>query len=145
MINFAIIFFIFLVFLLLVGHWPGWVGLAVFPLLALQMLFTLGLGVFLGTLNVFFRDVGQLVSVVLQFWFWLTPIVYTLGALPESVQTLMRLNPLQPLVGAYQTVFLARQWPDFIELVPLMFLTAFFLVLGARFFLGRVGEMVDEL
>jgi len=57
---------------------PGWAALALIPLLALQLLFTLGLGIFLGTLNVFFRDVGQLTGVVLQFWFWLTPIVYTL-------------------------------------------------------------------
>ena len=38
--------------------------------------FAIGLGMVLGVLNVFFRDVGQLFGVVLQFWFWLTPIVY---------------------------------------------------------------------
>lgn len=145
LINFAIIFTIYLLFLLLIGHWPGWVLLAMLPLLALQILFTVGLGVFLATLNVFFRDVGQLVGVVLQFWFWLTPIVYTLAALPESAQTIMRYNPVQPLIGAYQTIFLSRQIPDFGEVLPLLMLTLFFLVVGARFFLARVGELVDEL
>lgn len=145
LINFAIIFGLYLLFLLVIGHWPGWALLAVVPLLALQILFILGLGVFLATLNVFFRDVGQLVSVVLQFWFWLTPIVYTMAALPESVQGLMRLNPIQPLIAAYQTVFLSRQAPDFASLIPLALITLFFLVLGARFFLARVGELVDEL
>jgi lipopolysaccharide transport system permease protein len=145
LINFAIVFALFLVFLIIIGHWPGWALLAVVPLLALQLLFSVGLGVFLGTLNVFFRDVGQFTAVVLQFWFWLTPIVYTLYALPEPVRTWLQFNPIQPLIAAYQVVFLNKSLPDFTSLLPLVLLTLVFLVLGARFFLTRVGEMVDEL
>lgn len=145
LINYAIILGLFLIFLASVGHWPGWTLLALLPLLLLQILFTLGLGVFLGTLNVFFRDVGQFVGVVLQFWFWLTPIVYTVQILPEDIQALMQLNPLQPLFASYQGVFLEMKAPDPGELLPLTVLTLFFLLLGGRFFLARVGEMVDEL
>ena len=46
---------------------------------------------------------------------------------------------------AYQTIFLNQRLPDFASLVPLTVLTVFFLLLGARFFLSRVGELVDEL
>ena len=46
---------------------------------------------------------------------------------------------------AYQTVFLERQWPAWGDLLPLLVLTLIFLVLGASFFLRRVGELVDEL
>lgn len=145
LINFGIVFGLYLVFLAIIGHWPGWMVLALIPLLALQLLFTLGLGVFLGTLNVFFRDVGQLTGVVLQFWFWLTPIVYTLPALPEGVSSAMQYNPMQPLMAAYQTIFLVREMPDFTSLAPLAVLTVLFLLLGAHFFLARVGELVDEL
>lgn len=60
-----------------------------------------------------FRDVGQITGVVLQFWFWLTPIVYTLQALPEGVQKFIKLNPLLPLIKGWQTVFLDHAWPDF--------------------------------
>lgn len=145
LINFGIILALYLVFLAIIGHWPGWALLALVPLIGLQLLFTLGLGILLGTLNVFFRDVGQLTGVVLQFWFWLTPIVYTLPALPESVRDVMRFNPMQPMIAAYQTIFLDRAMPDFISLLPFVALTAFFLLLGGRFFLARVGELVDEL
>jgi lipopolysaccharide transport system permease protein len=134
-----------LLFLAVIGHWPGWALLAVLPLLALQVLFTLGLGIFLGTLNVFFRDVGQLTGIVLQFWFWLTPIVYTFGSLPEVARRVLQYNPMQPLMGAYQTIFLDQKIPDFGGLLPLALLAVFFLLLGARFFLSRVGELVDEL
>ena len=145
LINFGIVLGLYLVFLALIGHWPGWALLALVPLLALQLLFTLGLGIFLGTLNVFFRDVGQLTGVVLQFWFWLTPIVYTLPALPERVRDILRFNPLQPLMSAYQTLFLDKSLPDFTSLLPLAALTAVLVLLGARFFMARVGELVDEL
>ena len=58
---------------------------------------------------------------------------------------MLQYNPLQPLIVAYQTIFLSQRMPDFSSLMPLSLLTAFFLLLGARFFLSRVGELVDEL
>ena len=145
LLNFSIVFALYLAFLALIGHWPGWPMLAIVPLLALQVLFTLGLGVFLGTLNVFFRDVSQLTAVVLQFWFWLTPIVYALEAIPRQAQNVLRYNPLQPLMAAYQRVFLERAWPLWETLLPLTLVAAGLLWLSARFFALRSGEMVDEL
>ncbi len=145
LINFGIVLGLFLIFLAIIGHWPGHALWAFLPLLGLQVLFTLGLGIFLGTLNVFFRDVGQLTGVVLQFWFWLTPIVYTFAALPESVRRILALNPLQPLMASYQQIFLDKTMPAVGPLWPLMALTVVFLLLGASFFLSRVGELVDEL
>ena len=139
------IFAIYLVFLVLIGHWPGWAILAMVPLLALQVLFTVGLGVFLGTLNVFFRDVGQLTGVALQLWFWLTPIVYTSTALPEEARSLIQFNPMQPLIAGYQTIFLDKAIPDFYGLLPLVGLSIVLVLGGTRFFLSRVGELVDEL
>lgn len=145
LLNFTIVFGLYLLFLGMVGQWPGLPALAVLPLLVLQVLFALGLGILLGTLNVFFRDVGQLTGVILQFWFWLTPIIYTVSSLPVMAQKLISFNPLSPMIGAYQTIFLMRQWPDWASLWPLTLLTFILLFLGGRFFLSRAGEMVDEL
>ncbi len=145
MINYGILLALYLIFLAIIGHWPGVALLALVPLLILQILFTLGLGVFLGTLNVFFRDIGQLTSVALQFWFWLTPIVYTIPAASSKARILLEFNPLQPLIAAYQQIFLDRTVPAMGPLLPLILLTIIFLLLGAGFFLARVGEMVDEL
>lgn len=55
------------------------------------------------------------------------------------------MNPMQPLMAAYQNLFLDHQLPDFSTLLPLALLTIIFLGLGATFFLSHVGEMVDEL
>jgi len=145
LVNFGIVFGLYLAFLAVIGHWPGWALLAVVPLLVLQVLFTLGLGIFLGTLNVFFRDVGQLTGIVLQFWFWLTPIVYVFESLPATARTVLQYNPLRPLIAGYHDIFLHQRMPEFNSLIPLALLACIFLVLGARFFLSRVGELVDEL
>lgn len=82
-VNFAIILGLFFGFLLISGRLPGMALLALIPLLMLQVLFAAGLGMLLGVLNVFFRDVGQMFGICLQFWFWLTPIVYPLSILPR--------------------------------------------------------------
>ena len=144
-LNFAIVMAIYLVFLALVGHWPGLPLLGLIPLLALQIAFAVGLGVLLGTLNVFFRDVGQLTGVVLQFWFWLTPIVYTLLALPAKARPFMEANPMTPLMQNYQQIFLTQSWPTWGPLLNLAIISVVLLALAAKFFLARVGELVDEL
>ena len=145
MVNFGIILGLYLGFLLWVGHLPGMAFFAVIPLVFLQILFALGLGILLGTANVFFRDVAQFVGVLLQFWFWLTPIVYPAEIVPERFQMLLALNPLKPLMMAYQRIFLDQQWPDFASLLPLSLVTVGLLAVGLGFFLRRAGELVDEL
>lgn len=145
LVNFVILAGLYLTFLALIGHLPGLPLIAVVPLLALQVLFALGLGVLLGSLHVFFRDVAQFTQVLLQFWFWLTPIVYTADIIPEQYRSWLALNPMQPLLRGYQTIFLEQQWPDFASLLPLAVATLMALVLGLSFFLRRVPEMVDEL
>ena len=144
-VNFAIVFGLFTAFLLLSGNFPGWPYLALFPVLAIQVAFSIGLGIGLGVLNVFFRDIGQFFSIVLQFWFWLTPIVYPSSILPEPLRPYIRLNPMARLVDAYQTILVNGQWPQWRALWPVALLALAFCVLGFRLFRKHSGEMVDEL
>ena len=145
LVNFGLIFGLFIVFLVAVGAFPGWAMLAMIPLLVIQLLFSLGLGVSLGILNVFFRDVGQTVTVVLFFWFWLTPIVYPAAILPDRVEAMLRYNPMYPLMSAYQDVMVYGQAPDWASLWPVTLAGLVLCALGVRLFLRRAGEMVDEL
>lgn len=144
-LNFAIIFGLFTAFLLMSGNFPGWAYLAIIPVLAIQVAFAIGLGIILGVLNVFFRDVGQFFGVVLQFWFWLTPIVYPITILPEGMRSLMDYNPMAGLIGAYQGILVTGQWPNWSSLWPVALLTVLLCALGMRLFRKRAGEMVDEL
>lgn len=144
-VNFAIIMALFLGFLLISGRWPGVALLALPVLLLIQLLFAVGLGMLLGVLNVFFRDVGQFFGIALQFWFWLTPIVYPLSVLPAKVQGLVFLNPMTGLMHAYQQMFLKGAWPEWSSLLPILAWSLVFCAMGIALFRRRSGEMVDEL
>jgi lipopolysaccharide transport system permease protein len=145
LINFAVIMGLYLTFLLVTGNWPGWVMLSALVLLLLQILFALGLGILLGTVNVFFRDVAQATGVVLQFWFWLTPVVYTVDSLPDAVRPILAFNPMLPLINGYQRIFLLHESPDWDTLAVPLAAAVVLLGLGFVFFTRRAGEMMDEL
>ena len=144
-LNFLIIFGLFTLFLVFSGSFPGFVYLALIPLLALQVLFAIGLGITIGVLNVFFRDIGQFFSVVLQFWFWLTPIVYPLAILPENIRGYIAYNPMLNLMVAYQNIVVAGQLPDWRSLWLISVLAIFFCGWGLLLYRKHAGEMVDEL
>jgi lipopolysaccharide transport system permease protein len=146
--NFAVIGSLFLVFLLATGEFPGLVVAAALPALAVQVALATGLGVLFATLNVFFRDVGQGVTLALQFWFWLTPIVYPIGALPGWAQAMLAWNPMAVVVSHYQAVVLYRRLPDagsWLALGVVGALALLTLWVGLRTYRRRVGELVDEL
>ena len=144
-LNFAIIFGLFSGFLVLSGNFPGWPFVGLLPVLAILVAFAIGLGITLGVLNVFFRDVGQFFGIFLQFWFWLTPIVYPVSILPEQLQSLMRLNPMARLIEACQVILVNGQWPNWYSLWPVTVLALVLCVIGFGLFRRHAGEMVDEL
>lgn len=144
-VNFSIIFGLFLSFLLISDLWPGWASVAIIPVLAVELLFAIGLGISLGVLNVFFSDVGQFFSIFLQFWFWFTPVVYPATILPESIQPIMDLNPVYSLIHAYQGIFVSGQWPDWSSLVYPLFWGLILCAFGIRLFRQHAHELVDEL
>jgi len=145
LVNFAIVFSLFTLFLVATGNFPGWVFLGLLPVLALMVLFAIGLGVTLGILNVFFRDIGQFFTIFLQFWFWLTPIVYPVSIIPEPLARYVGLNPMARLIGACQDILVHGRWPDWWRLLPVLLLAALLCALGLRLFRKHSGELVDEL
>lgn len=144
-INFTITFGLFSCFLIASGNFPGWPFLLLLPVLCVQILFALGLGMVIGVLNVFFRDVGQLFSIVLQFWFWLTPIVYPLSSLPEWGKKLIELNPMTPIILAYQGILVRGAMPQWQPIAVILALGLLMCLLGLQLFRKHAGEMVDEL
>jgi lipopolysaccharide transport system permease protein len=144
-INFAIVWGLFSGFLLVSGRWPGWVLAAMLPLLLLQQVLAVALGVFLGVINVYFRDVAQVVGVLLQFWFWLTPIVYPLAVVPVWVRGLIALNPASPLVAAYQGIVVEHRWPVWSDLWPVAAVGVVSALAADLVFRRLSRSMVDEL
>lgn len=144
-LNFVIIFGLFTLFLIVSGNFPGIAFLAVIPLLSILILFAIGLGITLGVLNVFFRDVGQFFGIFLNFWFWLTPVVYNTSILNERLRDLLAWNPMTPLVGAFQGILVSGKWPLWESLWLVTLLAVILCIVGMGLFRRHAGEMVDEL
>lgn len=145
LLDFGIVFGLFTLFLLASGNFPGAVLLTLVPLLVLQTLLAGGIGLAAGVLNVFFRDVGPFVTIAMQFWFWLTPIVYPAAILPAQVRPLLDWNPMARLIQAWQDVLLQGAAPDWAGLAPVALLAVLLCALGLRLLRRHGGEMVDEL
>ncbi|MEZ0328928.1 MAG: ABC transporter permease [Dissulfuribacterales bacterium] len=145
LIHFSIVMGLFMAFLILSGNFPGLAILGFVPVLIILVGFSVGLGILLGTINVFYRDVEQTLSIVLQFWFWLTPIVYVTKTLPEFVAAVMAWNPMWPIIRAMHVIFLEARFPEWQSLIYPGILAVICLYLGIFAFRKLGGEIVDEL
>jgi ABC-type polysaccharide/polyol phosphate export permease len=77
----------------------------------MQFLFISGLGMMLSALNVFIRDINQLLGILLMFWFWVTPIFYSLDMFPEGFRWVYSLNPMAYYVLYYREVVFMGNLP----------------------------------
>ncbi|MEQ4612614.1 ABC transporter permease [Escherichia coli] len=144
-INFTIIYVLFLLFLLFTGNLHPINILQIIPVLIVQIIFSVGLGMILGILNVFFRDIGQFVGILLQFWFWFTPIVYVLDALPVKAKAILNYNPMAILVENYQRIFIHQQPVDWMNILPVFISGVVLCIIGLALFRRHSSDMVDEL
>jgi lipopolysaccharide transport system permease protein len=115
----------------------------------LQLALTCGLGLLLAGVQVFFRDVAQLLGMTLTAWFYLTPIVYPLALVPESWRGWVALNPLAGLVGLYRAALLggATQGPNQVQALLPALAAAALLVLAAGWWTFRrlAPAFADEI
>jgi ABC-type polysaccharide/polyol phosphate export permease len=129
---------------LYVGHFSLWMlSLPVYMLLI--GLLAVGVGWIVASLQVYLRDTAQVLSVVLTFWFWLTPIFINEEQIPEQVRFIVRLNPLAFMVRAYRDRLLSYRVPklhDFL-IIAAYALTAF--VFGGLFFRHLKRGFADVL
>ncbi len=145
LVTFALFMLAVMGVLLLTGVWPGIVLLSLIPLTTLTVAFALALGLILGTLNVFMRDVGQVMQVIMQLWFWFTPVVYPANIIPEKYQGLMQLNPMYSIVDGFHRVVVYGQQPVWGSLVGAALVTVFLGVFSLLIFQRASPEMADVL
>ncbi len=117
-----------------------------FPLIVfVQLLFTLGIVFFLAALNVYFRDVQQLVINFLNLWFYLTPILYPMSNVPAWARKYFCINPLYVLVTSYQNIFFFNKNPHFFGLFIMLILSLVMFWKGENFFRLRQDYFSEEI
>ncbi len=102
----AIFILLLLVLITLYGLPFSLYWIQAFYYLGAMALLGLGLSWMTSAVNVFFRDTHQIVTVLLQFGFWATPIFWDPNIMPEQFQYLLKLNPLYYIVEGYRGSFI---------------------------------------
>jgi len=115
--------------------------------LALEVGMIYLLGMVLSVLTVWFRDLVQVVGMVLSAWFYLTPVVYSLGMVPERLRAWLVLNPLTTVVELHRAAFfgLAATAVSWKAVAGLAALTSLGCVLATRWFRRATPALADEL
>ena len=108
-----------------------------------QAAMTFGLGLGLAAANAYFRDTAQAAGLVLNAWFFLTPIIYSVHVTPVQYQRFVEWNPLTGLVYLYRAAFLGGGIP--VSLVPLLAVTIAAVVLGGTLFARLKHGIADEI
>jgi len=87
-------------------------GLLILPLIILtQIALITGLGLITAALNIFYRDVQPLLTLVIQLWFYASPIIYPVTMVPERFRTLYFLNPMAGIIESYRDILLEQSLP----------------------------------
>lgn len=108
--------------------------------LLLLACFSLGLGLLISTSAVYFPDVAEMYQIVLSAWFYLTPIIYPIEALPEPLQFWIKFNPMYQLVNLFRLAVYYGSFPTWAELWPSLFISLLTLVLGWVIFSNKSNE-----
>jgi lipopolysaccharide transport system permease protein len=136
---------VFFTFIIAIDRFPGFAIFALVPVLLIQLALAAGLGLLLATINVFYRDVQQALSIALQFAFWLTPIVYVPEMLSARIQSILSWNPMWPLILAYRKIFVQGQLPDPVALVYPALITIALIALGLFAYIRLQHDILDEV
>lgn len=121
--------------------------LILIPLVLLPLVFLcLGLTWFLASLGVFVRDINHTVGLIVQAMFFVTPIFYSVDMIPNpTLQQLMHLNPLTPVIGNMRRVVLWNQVPEWDQLTLAGGVSFVFLVLGYAWFIKTKKAFADVI
>jgi lipopolysaccharide transport system permease protein len=145
LLNNLLLFAAVLIIFAALGHAPNMQMFWLLPLTLTIVALAVGIGLVLGVLNVFIRDIGQVMPIVLQVWFWFTPIVYSINIVPDYLRGTLDANPMYPIVAAYHNVLVYKVPPDLAQIGVVVLIAVGLMLLGLFLFRRASAEMVDSL
>jgi len=102
-------------------------------ILLVQITLSLGIGLFASALNVFYRDIKHVFTLIMQLWLYASPIIYPISFVPEKWQNIYYLNPMVGIIEAYRSIMLYRTLPDISFLFSVL-IAIIVLITGDLFF-----------
>lgn len=131
------------------GHYPDLYMLQILYYSFCIMVFVLGVSYFTCSIVAFFRDLTQIINIVLQVGIWMTPIMWNIDSmdLSPALLTIFKLNPMYYIVSGYRDAFIAKVWFWEHPKLTLYFwvLTGIMFIIGARTFKRLKVHFADVL
>lgn len=131
------------IFLLLVEYPLTWTFFYLLPLFVLQTVFGFSLGVIFSLFTPFFKDLKEAIPVIVQLWFWVTPIIYLQEMIEQKYPLLLRYNPFYHFAHCYQEIFLYSRAPSIEDLLTLALLSFVPFVTAVFLYKKMIGTIKD--
>ncbi len=120
-------------------------SLWILPVFLIQVCFVVGLILILAPLNVFYRDIGLVIPLVIQLWMYATPIIYPVSLVPAWLRPYYALNPMAGVIDAYRKILLHHSPPDFTSLSVAAGVSSLALVAGLLYFKRVEFKLADVM
>jgi len=137
-------YFIAILFLLIVGHPVTLTFFYLVPILFLQTLFAFSLGVILSLFTPFFKDLKEAVPIIIQLWFWMTPIIYIKDMIAGKYPFILICNPFFYFSDTYQSIFLYSKITN-LNLLIFMLIVTFLLICLAGFLYRKMISTIKDI
>jgi len=116
--------------------------LILIPLLMLYI-FSIGLGLFLSSINVFVKDTNQFMTTLMTVWFFMTPIIYPLSVIPIEYKTYIQLNPLSIPISFIHNALITQNTLQWLNIGILYIIVIIFLYVSVKIF-NKLSPSFDE-
>ena len=117
-----------------------------YPLVLLvQYILLLGISLIVSSVTVYFRDLQHFIGVLLQLFFYATPIVYSIETIPESFRWILKYNPMTYVIEGYRSIFYYQQMPDIKMLGVILLIGIVLIVIGYMIFNKLQKKFAEEL
>lgn len=127
-----IVIILAIIIIMLNGIYPSLYWLQIFYYILASCILLLGLSWFTSSVNLFFPDISNIISIILRFFFYLTPIFWNPSMLPEKYVFILKLNPLYYIVNGYRDSLLFKRpfWAEWQLMIYFWALTFIIIIVG---------------
>jgi lipopolysaccharide transport system permease protein len=145
LVDFAIAFIILILLMMVYGVHPHFGPLLLLPLfIAVAVIVSLALGLWLSALNVKYRDVRYAIPFLLRIWFFATPIVYSIDRIPPAWRAWYGLNPMVGVVEGFRWALLGKSSPS-LSAIAISIVVALVLLVGGLFYFHRTEQVFADV
>ena len=129
------------------GYYPSVYTLQIFYYTFCCFMLVLGISYMTCAIVVFFRDLAQIISIVLQIGMWATPILWDISMLPDTAKTIFKINPMVYIVNGYRSSMYEQVWffEHFYSSTCFWIITATLFIIGSLIFKKCKVHFADVL